>query len=328
MTRRRLEIAAEGWPIEGHFTIARGSKAEARVVVASLHQEGHSGHGEGVPYPRYGETVEAAVADLEAARPAIEAGATRSDVPGLVKSMAARNALDCALWDLEAKMTATPVWRLAGLPQPRPLVTAFTIGLDEPTAMAAAAAKAASRPLLKVKLGRDGDEDRLRLVRAAVPQARLIVDANEGWTVDTIEKMLACCAEAGVEMVEQPLPAAADEILRHLPRHTRVCADESAHGVADLPSLVGKYDAINIKLDKTGGLTGALALATAAAGLGFSAMTGCMVSTSLAMAPAFLVAQLTAIADLDGPLLLRKDRAFAISYAGSLMSPPDPRLWG
>ncbi len=289
---------------------------------------GAIGRGECVPYPRYNETVPAVIAALEAARPAIERGITRADVPRLVELRAARNALDCALWDLEAKRTGIPVWQRAGLQPPQSLVTAFTLSLDTPEAMAAAAATAAHRPLLKLKLGREGDAERLRLIRQAAPASRLIVDANEGWSPANLKEMLAACAEANVELVEQPLPAANDEALRGLARKVIVCADESVHGPETLAQLAGKYDAINIKLDKTGGLTGAFALARAASAQGMRIMTGCMLATSLAMAPAMLVGQLSDVVDLDGPLLLKADRQPGIRFEGSIMHPAPPQLWG
>ncbi len=323
-----LTIAHETWPVAGHFTIARGSRAVADVVVVTLSQAGAVGRGECVPYPRYDETVAAVMAGLEAARASIERGIARQDVPRLLSLHAARNALDCALWDLEAKRTEKPVWRLAGLAPPVPRLTAYTLSLDAPDAMAAAAARAAHRPLLKVKLGRDGDADRLRAVRQAAPQSRLIVDANEGWTATTLPVLLEICAEARVELVEQPLPAGQDEILRGLARPVAICADESAHGSDNLASLLGKYDAINIKLDKAGGLTEALALARAAQANGLKIMVGCMLATSLAMAPAMLVAQYADYIDLDGPLLLARDRDPGIAYDGNLMAPPPPSLWG
>ena len=324
----RMTIAAESWPIAGSFTISRGSKTAADVVVVTLEADGHVGHGECVPYPRYEETVPGVIAALEAARPAIEAGLARADVRGLLKPHAAQNALDCALWDLEAKSSGRPVWQLAGLEQPKPLVTAYTLSLDTPEAMGEAAARASDRPLLKLKLGRDGDVDRLKRIRAAAPDSRLIIDANEGWTPDNLAAMLAACADVGVELVEQPLPAGNDEALRHVARPITVCADESAHGRAGLDQLVGKYDAINIKLDKTGGLTEALELAKAARAKDLRIMVGCMLATSLAMAPAMLVAQFAEVVDLDGPLLLKQDREPGIRFDRSLMHPPPSALWG
>ena len=324
----RMTLAAESWPIAGSFTIARGSKTVAEVVVVTLEHDGHIGRGECVPYPRYGETVPGVMAALEAARPKIELAITRAGAANVVTPHAARNALDCALWDLEAKTTGQSVWQLAGLAEPQPLITAYTLSLNTPEAMGEAAAKAASRPLLKLKLGRDGDAERLKRIRAAAPGCRLIVDANEGWTPENLAAMLAACADVGVELVEQPLPAANDEALRHVARPVAVCADESAHDRHGLDQLAGKYDAINIKLDKTGGLTEALALARAAQAANLQIMVGCMLATSLAMAPAFLVAQCAQVADLDGPLLLSRDRDPGIRYDGSLMYPPPGPLWG
>lgn len=324
----RLLIAEERWPIAGSFTISRGSKTEAHVVTVTLEDEGVTGRGECVPYPRYAETVPQVMAALEAARGRIEAGIGRHDVASLLAPHAARNALDCALWDLAAKKAGKPAWQLAGLPEPRPAVTAYTLSLDTPEAMGEAAAKAADRPLLKLKLGREGDAARLTHIRRNAPASRLIVDANEGWTPDNLGQMLAACADAGVELVEQPLPAENDEALRNMPRAVTVCADESAHGLGTLDQLIGKYDAINIKLDKTGGLTPAIALARAARERDLGIMVGCMLATSLAMAPAFLLSPFAEVIDLDGPLLLKEDRSPAIRFDGSLMHPPPPDLWG
>lgn len=324
----RLTIAHESWPIAGAFTISRGSKTTAEVVVVTLEEDGYTGRGECVPYPRYRETVEGVVASLEAARAKIEAGFSHADITNIVKPCAARNALDCALWDLEAKRAKKPVWQLALLQQPHPMVTAYTLSLDTPEAMAKAAAAVKHRPLLKLKLGREGDAERLRLIRAAAPTSRLIIDANEAWTPANLPGLLKVCAEVGVELIEQPLPAADDEALRHIAHDVPVCADESAHDRRNLQDLVGKYDAINIKLDKTGGLTEALASAHAAKELNFKIMVGCMLATSLAMAPAMLVAQLAHVIDLDGPLLLARDRNPGITFDGSLMYPPPPELWG
>jgi L-Ala-D/L-Glu epimerase len=318
----------ESWPIAGTFTIARGSKTAADVVVVKLTRNGFTGQGECVPYARYNETVPQVLAALEAARPAIETLASRDDIASLALPYAARNALDSAFWDLQCKETGTPAWSLAGLSEPHALTTAFTLSLDTPDAMAAAAKAAVGRTLLKLKLGRAGDAERLAAIRAAVPNARLIVDANEGWLPDILPSMLAACEKYRVELVEQPLPASDDEALRNLTRNTIICADESAHGIDSLASLKGKYDAVNIKLDKTGGLTPALAMAKAAKADGFKIMLGCMLATSLAMAPAFLVAQLADYVDLDGPLLLAKDRSPAITYNGSSMQPPPRALWG
>lgn len=323
-----LIIRDERWPIAGSFTISRGAKTEAHVVTVTLRDGTHSGHGECVPYPRYEETVPQVVTAIEAARPAIEAGIQRADIPRLRLPHAARNALDCAIWDLEAKKAGKPAWQLAGLPEPKPTFTAYTLSLDTAEAMGKAAAEAAHRPILKLKLGRDGDAERLRQIRRNAPLSRLIVDANEGWNPDNLEAMLAACAEAGVESVEQPLPAGGDEALSRISRAVTVCADESAHGLDTLDALSGKYDAINIKLDKTGGLTPAIALARAAQARGLSIMVGCMLATSLAMAPAFLLSPLADVVDLDGPLLLKEDRTPSILYEGSLMHVPPANLWG
>jgi L-Ala-D/L-Glu epimerase len=315
-TMPNLTTTTQSFPIAGTFTIARGSKTSAEVIVVTATEAGHSGQGEAVPYSRYGETVELCLTALQS-----------GDHTNLPK--AAANALDCAVWDLRAKQSATPAWQLAGLiSQPKPVVTAYTLSLDTPEAMAQAAAKAAHMPLLKLKLGREGDPQRLKLIRQAVPNARLIVDANEGWTNNNIQTMLKHCADYGVELVEQPLPAGQDEILKTFQHQTIICADESAHDAASLPSLKGKYDAVNIKLDKTGGLTGALEMAKAAKAQDFRIMVGCMLATSLAMAPAFLVAQLADYVDLDGPLLLAKDRSPAITYINGVMQMPPRELWG
>ncbi len=322
-----LTVRTERFPIAGTFTIARGSKTEAVVVEVNLRHGAFEGRGECVPYARYGETVEETVATLEALANDVAHGLDRIALQERLPAGAARNALDCAFWDLEAKSTGIPVATRLSLPQPQPVITAFTLSLDSPDAMAAAA-RAAHRPLLKLKLGADGDADRLRAIRAAVPQARLIVDANEGWSADTLAAHMAICADVGVELIEQPLPAADDGALATLARLVPVCADESVHDRAGLGALRDRYDAVNIKLDKTGGLTEALALAEAARAEGFSIMVGCMLASSLAMAPAMLLAQRATVVDLDGPLLLARDRIPALHYEGALAFPPEPALWG
>jgi L-Ala-D/L-Glu epimerase len=328
MSMLEVNVRHESWPIAGAFTIARGSKTTADVIVVTVKRGGIQGWGEAVPYPRYGETVAACVAALKRQAPAISALASRQEIARLDLPFAARNALDCALWDLRCKESGNPAWVNAGLPEPSAVTTAFTISLDTPEAMAKAAAAAAHRPLLKIKLGSTGDPERLHAVREAAPLARLIIDANEGWHSEYLEEMLASCAARGVELVEQPLPAADDEMLRSVKRPVPVCADESAHGVESLAALHGKYDAINIKLDKTGGLTPALLLAKSAQEQGFRIMVGCMLATSLAMAPAFLLAHFADWLDLDGPLLLVRDREPAVTFVGSLMQPPPRALWG
>ena len=323
-----LFIHLEKWPIAGKFAISRGAKTTAEVVVAELADGPHRGRGECVPYARYGETVEAVAAAIQAMREPLAGGLGRMGLQERMPAGAARNALDCAFWDLEAKRTGTPVHALAGLPSPRPLVTAYTISLDTPARMAAAAAKAAAYRLLKIKLGAAGDPERIRAVRAAAPDCELIADANEGWNPQNLPENLAACAEAGVTLVEQPLPAGADQCLAAFPHAIPICADESVHTCASLGALAGKYDAVNIKLDKTGGLTEALRLAAEAERLGFDLMVGCMVATSLAMAPAHLLARRARLVDLDGPLLLAQDRPHGLLYEGSLVYPPTPELWG
>ncbi|VVB47018.1 L-Ala-D/L-Glu epimerase [Beijerinckiaceae bacterium RH AL1] len=326
MATLRAEI--ESFPIAGRFVISRGAKTEARVVVATTEAGAFRGRGECVPYPRYGESVESVVAAIEGVRAQIEAGADRAQLQALLPPGAARNALDCALWDLEAKTTGVPAHVRAGIAAPGPVVTAYTISVDTPEAMAAAAARASSRPLLKVKLGGAGDRERIAAVRAAAPQATLIVDANEAWAPADLAPLLAACAEAGVALVEQPLPAADDAALARIAHPVPICADESVHGLAGLAALRDRYDAVNIKLDKTGGLTEALAVAAEAERLGFSIMVGCMVGTSLAMAPALLLAGRAAFVDLDGPLLLARDRPEGLASEGSTLMPATPTLWG
>ncbi len=296
-------------------------------MVAQLSDGKTIGRGECVPYARYGESVESVTAQIEAIRPQL-AALTRETLQTAMKPGAARNALDCALWDLEAKRSGKRVHELAGLPTPRALTTAFTISLGTADEMAKAAAASASRTLLKIKLGADGDPARIAAVRAAAPRATLIVDANESWNEGNFAANLAACAQAGVLLVEQPFPEGNDEALRHLQRPIPVCADESAHDRDSIVALAGKYDAINIKLDKAGGLTEALAMATLAKRSGFTIMAGCMVATSLAMAPAMLVAQVADFIDLDGPLLLARDRANGLRYDGSLVYPATQALWG
>jgi L-Ala-D/L-Glu epimerase len=323
-----LSVRIERWPLERAFTISRGAKTEAIVVVAEL-DDGDRGRGEAVPYARYGETPDGVLAAIEALRPALRAGLDRAALQAALPAGAARNALDCALWDLEAKRTGRRAYELAALPLPKPLVTAFTISLADPESMAQAAMQASARPLLKVKLGGAGDDvARIAAVRRAAPKAELIVDANEGWSADNLERNLAACAEAGVTLVEQPLRQGHDAVLAQIVRTIAVCADESVHDRASLDALAGKYDAINVKLDKTGGLTEAIALIGDAERRGFAVMIGCMVATSLAMAPAILVAQRARVVDLDGPLLLAKDRPHGLRFDGSIAYPPEPALWG
>ena len=325
---RKLSIAVERFPIAGTFTISRGSKTEAVVVEATISDGAVSGRGEGVPYAHYGETVESVMAQIEAVRGFIEKGGDRFALRETMAPGAARNALDCALIDLEAKATHRGVAHLLGLPPLEPVNTAFTISLDSVEAMAAAAKSANDRPTLKVKLGGDGGRERLVAIRRAAPRSRIIVDANEGWTPEIFPEMMEACIELGVAMIEQPLPAGADDYLDEAKRPVPVCADESAHTTADIKRLVGRYDAVNVKLDKTGGLTEALDMIAAAEEEGLIVMVGCMVATSLAMAPAMIIAQGAEVADLDGPLLLARDREPGLVFDGSLIFPPTPQLWG
>lgn len=325
---RTFSFQAESFPIAGSFTISRGSKTVAEVISCSISEGDAVGRGECVPYRRYGETLESVAAALGAVQARIEAGTGRRELASLMPAGAARNAIDCALWDLEAKLSGTPVAdRIADSPL-RPLETAYTLSLATPEAMAAQAAQNAWRPLLKVKIGGDGDIDRIRAVRDSAPRSRLILDANEGWNRGNVEANLAAAAALDVALVEQPLPAGDDAALATIARPVPVCADESLHVAADLERLAGLYDAVNIKLDKTGGLTEAIVLERRARDLGFKIMVGCMVGTSLAMAPAVLLAQQADFVDLDGPLLLARDRTPGLVYEGSLVSPPDRVLWG
>ena len=331
MTSRKSSTLAariERWPIAGRFTISRGAKTEAVTVVAEISQAGHTGRGECVPYPRYAENPEQSLAAILAMQQAIAGGLDRVGLQSAMPPCAARNALDCALLDLAAKTSGERVWDLLGRPAPRACTTAFTISLGLPETMAEAAARAAHRPLLKIKLGGDAVAARIAAVREAAPRSELIVDANEAWTTANLEQNLAECVNAGVTLVEQPLPVGKDEALARIRRPIAVCADESVHDRASLEGLRERYDAVNIKLDKTGGLTEALAMADAARAQGFEIMVGCMVATSLAMAPAMLLAREARFVDLDGPLLLARDRAEGLRYDESLVYPPDAALWG
>ncbi len=325
---QRLHVTRRSWPLAQPFAISRGSKTTADVVVAELHDGDSHGRGECVPYPHYGESVDSVFDALEKMKGAVFSGLNRETLQQAMPPGAARNALDAAFWDIEAKRAYCTVAELAGIGSLKPVVTAYTLSLDTPERMGEAAAAQRARPLLKLKLTGDGDLERVRAVRENAPQSRLIVDANEGWSEQNYRDLSPQLAAFGVELIEQPLPADADDALAELPRPIPVCADESCHTETDLDRLIGKYDAINIKLDKTGGLTEALALAKAARERGFSIMVGCMIGTSLAMAPAMLVAQQASVVDLDAPLLLAADRNQGLRYEGSLVYPPDPKLWG
>jgi L-Ala-D/L-Glu epimerase len=323
-----LDVRIERFPIAGSFTISRGAKTEAITVVTELRQGDDVGRGECVPYARYGETPGETFKSLQAMGQAVSLGLDRQKLQAAMAAGAARNALDCAFIDLEAKSSGTRAWNLLGRPTPQACTTAYTISLGSPGTMAMATEKAAHRPLLKIKLGGDGDGERIAAVRRAAPRSELIVDANEAWTPSNLERHLAACADAGVTLVEQPLPAGWDDMLGRIRRPIVVCADESVHDGKSLEALRGRYDAVNIKLDKTGGLTEALAMADAAKALGFQIMVGCMVATSLAMAPAMLLTAQARFVDLDGPLLLARDRDHGLRYDGSLVHPPDAALWG
>tara|TARA_B110000438_G_scaffold210614_1_gene202622 strand:+ start:365 stop:1351 length:987 start_codon:yes stop_codon:yes gene_type:complete len=326
----RLALYSESFPLAQTFTISRGSKTTAEVFVVELSRDGHTGRGESVPYPRYDETIVGATAAIEALRPRIEAGTlNRASLQDALSPGAARNALDCALWDLEAKLSGQPVHQLAGLCTPHSVTTAYTLSLAAPEAMGQAAAVNADRPLLKIKLGGDGsDLDRIEAIRANAPDATLIVDANEGWSAPQVEPLSAELAQRGVALIEQPLPAGQDALLAELEHPVPLCADESCHTTSDLEALATRYECVNLKLDKTGGLTEALLLVTKAKELGLELMVGCMVATSLAMAPAALLAPQARYVDLDGPLLLKQDREHGLHYDGSLLHPPQTDLWG
>ncbi|MDS7597140.1 N-acetyl-D-Glu racemase DgcA [Agrobacterium tumefaciens] len=325
---RYLQATTERFPVAGSFTISRGTRTHADVVTCTIHDGSVTGRGECVPYPRYGESIEGVIADIEAVADTVAAGLTRAELQRLMKPGAARNAVDCALWDLEAKASGKNVADLVLGAPAMPLVTAYTISLGDPETMAAKTAENANRPLLKIKTGTQDDEPRLRAVRAAAPNAQIIIDANEGWNDGNIEYYLRLAAELKISLIEQPLPAGKDDILARIDHPVLICADESVHSTEDLEQLRNRYDAINIKLDKTGGLTEALAMKAEADRLGYTVMVGCMLGTSLGMAPAIFAAQGTAFADVDGPLLLAEDRQPGLLYEGSLVYPPKPELWG
>jgi L-alanine-DL-glutamate epimerase-like enolase superfamily enzyme len=325
---RTLKAAVERWPIAGAFTIARGSKTEAVVVTVEITEEGVTGRGEGAPYPRYGETPESVLAEIEAARGLIEAGGYRSGVQAVMQPGAARNAVDCALWDLRAKREGRRVHEILGMRRLEPLKTAYTLSLAEPAVMAEQARANARRPLLKLKIGGPGDLDRVQAVREAAPKCRLIVDANEGLSLDDLKRLAPEFSRLGVKLIEQPLKAGEDEALEGYDCPVPLCADESLHTRAELHQCARRYRVANIKLDKAGGLTEALSLKAEALGAGMEVMVGCMVATSLAMAPALIVAQGAAFVDLDGPLLLAKDRHPGLTYVGSMIEPPPSALWG
>ena len=324
----RFAARGESFPLAQVFTISRGAKTSADVVVVELDCGGITGRGESVPYPRYDESVSGTLAELAAINPQIETGLNRQQLQDLLPPGAARNALDCALWDLEAKIAGRPVCKLVGLDAPQPVDTAFTLSLDTPQAMGQAAAQNAHRPLLKIKLAGADDLDRVTAIRQNAPDSSLIVDANEGWSLDQVEPLSAALADEGVALVEQPLPVGEDALLAELAHPVPLCADESCHTAADLDAIAECYDCVNLKLDKTGGLTEGLKVAARAKDLGLDLMVGCMVATSLAIAPAILLAAQARFIDLDGPMLLNQDRENGLRYEGSRLHPPDPHLWG
>lgn len=319
-----ISVSRDVFALAQTFTISRGSKTHAHVLTVRITRGGITGWGECVPYARYGETLDSVTAQIAG----LPEGISRADLQSALPPGAARNAVDCALWDWEAKAAGKRVWQLAGLPEPGPKEVTYTLSLDTPDAMRAMAAEHAHRPVLKIKLGTPDDMPRLEAVRAGAPDAKIIIDANEGWTPEVYADLAPHLVRLGVALVEQPLPAGADDMLAEIARPLPVCADESCFDAASLPALQGKYDMVNLKLDKTGGLTEALRARDAAAHLGFGLMVGCMVGSSLAMAPAVLVAQSAEVSDLDGPLLLREDRPHPLRYDAQGVHPSDPQLWG
>ncbi len=320
----QIKASIECWPIDGTFTISRGSKREAVVVVVEVSNDEHSGRGECVPYARYGETAEATLTELLKLGPETSPTIALQSLVG----KAAHNALDCALWDWQAKRTGIAPFKRAGRPTPQPILTCYTISLDTPEAMAVAAKRVAQLPLLKLKLGRDGDANRMRAVRASRPDARLVADANEGWDVATLPDLMDVAAECRLELIEQPLAAGADSFLASIVHKVPICADESAHDAANVAALAGRYDAVNIKLDKTGGLTPALEMVEAARAANMRIMVGCMVATSLSMAPALVLSGDADWVDLDGPLLLASDRPHGLVIRDGWIEPALPSLWG
>lgn len=314
-------------PLKHTFAISRGAKTEARTVIVELHDNGHIGRGQCVPYPRYNESVESVLAEIEAIRPILETGISMTDLQTHLPAGAARCAVDCALWDLKAKQTGTHVWKLAGLTTPKPVETAVTVSLDTPKNMGIAASKITSH-LLKLKLGGHDDIARLEAVHTARPKARLIIDGNEGLIPADYPAFAEKAAACGVVLIEQPFPDGDDGALEGTDTALSVCADESAHTSADIPSLAKRYDAVNIKLDKTGGFTEALKMIKAAHAQNMQVMIGCMVAGSLSMAPAVFLSGLADFVDLDGPLWLAEDIANGLTYKDGFVSPPSSALWG
>jgi L-alanine-DL-glutamate epimerase-like enolase superfamily enzyme len=325
---RRLHARHDSFPLAAPFRISRGVKTAADVVTVEIREGEHIGRGEGVPYARYGETVEDALAAIERVRSAVEAGAGRAELERLLPPSAARNALDCALWDLEARLGGTSVAAMAGLAPVVRTPTAVTVSLDEPAAMADAARRLAHVPLLKVKVDGVSPAAQITAVRRAAPGPRLIVDPNESWTIAHLRELQPLLAELRVDLLEQPLPAGSDGELASLPPGVPIAADESVHVAGDLGELAGRYRVVNLKLDKTGGLTGALELAAAARAAGLGVMVGCMICSSLSIAPALLVASGALFVDLDGPLWLRDDRPGGVRAEDGVLLPPRRGFWG
>lgn len=325
---RTVSVRHESWPLARPFVIARGAKTTAEVVVVEIAEDGVTGRGECVPYPRYGETPASVTTMIHAVVPLLTEGLGREQLAKSLPAGAARNAIDCALWDLAAKRAAEPAWRQAALPEPRPVITAETIGIAAPAEMAAAAARLANRPLLKIKLNHEAIIERVRAVRAEAAAAELVVDANEAWDLPTLRAVAPALADLGVLLIEQPLPAAQDDQLTGFRSPVPLCADESFHVADDLPALPEAYRLVNIKLDKTGGLTEALRALAAAQAQGRAIMVGCMVATSLAIAPALLLAPAARVVDLDGPIWLKQDRVPGLAIRDGLIAPAPPGLWG
>jgi L-alanine-DL-glutamate epimerase-like enolase superfamily enzyme len=323
-----IQFAIESFPIRGEFKISRGSKKEALVVTTQISAEGAVGRGECVPYARYGESAQNVCALLEEQKSKLQRIRDPQELLSVLPAGAARNSVDSALWDWLSKVNKQRAYTLLGLEAPKAVTTAFTISLGSVDEMFKTTQAQAERPLLKVKLGTKDDHERIRAVRAAAPKARIVVDANEGWSESILEAHLKTCAEQKILLVEQPLPEGNDSCLRQIPHLVPICADESIHDGNELESLVGLYDAVNIKLDKTGGLTQAFKTFRKARDLNFTIMLGCMVGTSLGMAPAMLLAEAADFVDLDGPLLLEADREGGLRYEGSLVQPPEAELWG
>ncbi len=319
-----ISVTADTFKLAEVFTISRGSRTEAKVLTVRVERDGVVGVGECVPYARYDETLDSVTDEVMG----LPADISRAELQAALPAGAARNAVDCALWDLEAKSQGKRVWDLLGLPAPMPEITAYTLSLAEPDAMEVSARKNAHRPLLKIKLGTPDDMPRLEAVRRGAPETPIIIDANEGWTADVYSDLAPHLVRLGVKLVEQPLPAGEDDMLAEIARPLPVCADEACHDRASLPNLIGKYDVINIKLDKTGGLTEALELKREGLDEGYGVMVGCMVGSSLAMAPATILAQGVAFTDLDGPLLLAEDRDTPLTFDDKGVHAPDANLWG